>query len=78
TDNAHDSLGDNDNNGVQKNAETIANGYTLPPKRRNTKSSTRKCSNNTNNINIESATADQSNADETNNAHDSLDDNNNN
>ncbi|RIB18168.1 hypothetical protein C2G38_2185436 [Gigaspora rosea] len=78
TNKTYDSLGDNDNNGVQENAEAIANGYTLLPKRRNTKSSTRKRSNNTNNINIENATANQSDADETNNIHDSLDNNYNN
>ncbi|CAG8852378.1 27766_t:CDS:2, partial [Gigaspora margarita] len=51
-----------------------ANGYMLSPKRRNVKPSIRKRSNNTNNVNIESA-ADQSDADETNNAHGSLGDN---
>ncbi|CAG8848952.1 35998_t:CDS:2, partial [Gigaspora margarita] len=76
TDNAHDSLGDDDNNG--KVTKTKTRQYTLPLKRSNIEPSIRRRSNNINNVvNFESAT-DQSDADETDNAHDSLGDNDNN
>ncbi|CAG8467327.1 3991_t:CDS:10 [Racocetra fulgida] len=78
TDNAHNYLGDNDNNGVQENVEAIANRYTLLSKKINIKPSIIKYNSSTNNIvNIDSA-LDQSDAEETDNAHDFLSDDDNN